>query len=90
MTRNENNPGRVSPSTIEQMTRARNAGLCAPHHNPLGAPPQDVRCGRATLDLMDFFGYIMGRERGNPGYFGTGQFEQSSRETNIPIDRMPT
>jgi len=32
----------------------------ASSHNPLGAPPQEVRHGRALLALADFFGFYVG------------------------------
>mmetsp|Transcript_541 Transcript_541/g.1846 ORF Transcript_541/g.1846 Transcript_541/m.1846 type:complete len:247 (-) Transcript_541:181-921(-) len=35
------------------------------HHNPIGAPPQDVRRGRAVLALADFFRFDLHKDERN-------------------------
>ena len=38
------------------------------HHNPIGAPPQDVRRGRAVLALADFFRFDLHKDERNQNH----------------------
>ena len=48
----------IPARSLDYVTLKRDSGMSdQSHHNPLGAPPQDVRRGRAVLTLADFFSF---------------------------------
>lgn len=48
---------RIGDSNTSHADRFPRKRIEESNHNPLGAPPQDVRRGRAVLALTDFFGF---------------------------------